>query len=144
MSEGFAIFIVIISAFLMVGLLVFVLGRLKNAGDKWSIADALSEEVEVGTTEKDPNTKLPIKNNEGNIAMTSEMKASSSRLIALLGLIAILALYVGAGLSVIYEFALNHTVPSGTKDIAQFFLYGLVMFAPYAVNKVTSMFDAFK
>ena len=107
--------------------------------DKWSLADALSEDVEVGTDKKD-SAGNPVKDNNGNIAKESIMKASSSRLIALLGSIAIMMLYIGAGLSVLYGFVIDHQVPAGTKDLTNYFVYGMVLFAPYVVNKFTSIF----
>lgn len=105
----------------------------------WSLADALSEEVEVGTDKKDA-TGNPVKDNNGNIAKDSIMKASSSRLIALLGSIAIMMLYIGAGLSVLHGFVIDQKVPEGTKDLTNFFVYGMVLFAPYVVNKFASIF----
>lgn len=118
--------------------LMRISGRITQ-DNTWSLADALSEEVEVGTDKKDA-TGNPVKNNEGNIAKDFVMKASSSRLIALLGSIAIMMLYIGAGLSVLYGFVIKETVPSGTKELTNFFLYGMVLFAPYVVNKFASIF----
>ena len=122
--------------------LLFVNHRVGEAKD-WSLADALSEEVEVGTDKKDAAGN-PVKDNNGNIAKDSIMKASSSRLIALLGTIAIMMLYIGGGLSVLYKFAISGEVPTGTKDLSTFFLYGMVLFAPYIVNKFSSIFSWMK
>ncbi len=72
------------------------------------------------------------------------MKASSSRLIALLGLVSIMMLYIGVGLTLLYGFAFNGTVPEKLGEVTTFFLYGMVMFAPYLVNKFASIFEWMK
>jgi hypothetical protein len=157
-------------AFATIISLLLIYKNLKAAG-KWSLSDALSEEVTVAARDADGKPIFtdgepilgtdgkplldsagkptlskgkPLLNGEGNVATEIVMKASSSRLIALLGLVAILMLYVGAGLSVLYKFTSDGTVPSGTKEISTFFLYGLVMFAPYVVNKFASIFEWLK
>ena len=109
----------------------------------WSLADALSEEVEIGTDKKD-SAGNPVRDNIGNIAKDAVMKASSSRLIALLGTIAIMMLYIGGGLAVLHSFVMTDKVPEGTKDLTTFFLYGMVLFAPYIVNKFASIFSWLK
>lgn len=141
-GETFAMLLVAGVAFITVMALLFVNHRVGEAKD-WSLADALSEEVEVGTDKKDAAGN-PVKDNNGNIAKDSIMKASSSRLIALLGTIAIMMLYIGGGLSVLYKFAIDGEVPHGTKDLSTFFLYGMVLFAPYIVNKFSSIFSWMK
>lgn len=140
----------VLATWLVVGVAVFTIGslfvvfvRLKSTGSAWSLADALSEEVDVATDQKDA-TGNPIKNNDGNIAKATVMKASSSRLIALLGLIAIMMLYIGVGLALLYSFANNSTVPADTSKITNFLFYGIIMFAPYLVNKFASIFEWMK
>jgi hypothetical protein len=141
--ETFAGWLVGIVAALTVLAPLTIFVRLKAAGSAWSIADALSEDVEIATNEKD-GSGLPLKNNEGNIAKATVMKASSSRLIALLGLVSIMMLYIGVGLTLLYGFALNNTIPANIGQITNFFLYGMVMFAPYLVNKFASIFEWMK
>ena len=112
-----------------------------RASGKWSLSDALSEEVEISA--KDVNGQ-PILDSNGAVIKEVVMKASSSRLIALLGSVAIMMLYIGAGLSVLYIFASGGGVPKETKEFTTFFLYGMVLFAPYVVNKFASIFGWLK
>eukprot|EP01035_Chromulina_nebulosa_P068434 gene68434-93776_t len=137
-----AALVLFVAVMILLGLMI-AFRRLRAAGAAWSIADALSEDVELATDVKDANN-LPLRNANGDIARSVVMKASSSRLIALLGLIAIMMLYIGIGLTLIYDFAASTAVPSGIKDITTFLLYGVVMFAPYLVNKFASIFEWMK
>lgn len=111
------------------------------AGSTWSLSDALSEEANITPLDKDGK---PIKDANGVPAQTvSELRASSSRLIALIGLIAILMLYLGFGLVTLKIYASTGTLPSDADlmPIIKFLLAGATLFAPYAVNKVSSIFD---
>ena len=80
----------------------------------------------------------------GQLPLTiTMMKASSSRFIALVGTVAILMLYVGFGLACLCRFASVNEIPDRTK-VANFFYSGLVLFAPYLINKLSSVFSIFK
>jgi hypothetical protein len=119
----------------------------------WSLTDALSEEVTL--TQLDNNgapvpaapaggaaapagPQLP----EQTVSVTT-LKASSSRFIALIGTISILMLYIGFGLASLDKFIVGGEMPKMT-DATQFFYAGLVLFAPYIVNKFASAFSFFK
>lgn len=113
-----------------VGTLLVVMMQL-SASSNWSLADALSEETEVTET-KDNLTKNVTK-----------MMASSSRLIALLGLMGILALFIGNGITLIWQLAKGGDVARNAEAYSTYLMYGVVMFAPYAVNKFASIFERF-
>jgi type IV secretory pathway VirB2 component (pilin) len=135
-GAGPTVAMILVAAIAIITLLsLMVIYKNLKADAKWSIADALSEDVALATTKVDPATSLPLRDAAGDVAKETELKASSSRLIALLGSVAILMLYVGAGLAVLYQFVQSGGVPSGTKDMTGYFVYGLVLFTPYAVNK---------
>jgi len=72
--------------------------------------------------------------------VVSELRASTSRFIALFGLIGILMMYVGFGLVTLKIFASGKPLPDPTqvKEITTFLFAGLTMFAPYIVNKFAS------
>jgi hypothetical protein len=108
----------------------------------WSLADALSEEADI--TPLDASGK-PYTGPDGKALITSELRASSSRFIALIGLIGILLLYLGFGLEVLFRFGNGDPVPADTiNTIEQMLLYGAIMFAPYIANKFSSVFDWLK
>ncbi len=96
--------------------------------DKWSLGDALSEESSIQPKE--------IHGRKDVI-----MVASSSRLIALLGLLGILTIVLGIGFSVIWNLFVYGTVPQLTQ--VRSFLYGAAcLFAPYLANQLRSVFDS--
>jgi hypothetical protein len=121
----------------------------------WSLSDALSEEADItplGATGKpslvDPTGK-PYLGPDGKALVISELRASSSRFIALIGLIGILMLYLGFGLVILARLGngeTDHPIPDDAtiKSIEQLLLYGVIMFAPYIVNKFSSVFDWLK
>ncbi|MFI4999690.1 MAG: hypothetical protein ACHQK9_07400 [Reyranellales bacterium] len=91
----------------------------------WSLANALSEEVDFTLPSGGKETRLV---------------ASTSRLIALFGLIVLLAMYLAVGAVVIVKFAAGQEVPNLT-DVYHFFLAGAGLFVPYTINQVRSAFD---
>jgi hypothetical protein len=107
----------------------------------WSLTEALSEEVPVGSVVKDAAGALVL-DGEGKIQHETVMKASSSRLIAFFGTIVIMMLYIGAGLAVLKNVAADGTIPQDTDKLTTFFLSGMVLFAPYVVNKFSAIFSA--
>jgi hypothetical protein len=112
----------------------------------WSLSDALSEEADI--TPLDPAGK-PCLGPDGKALVISELRASSSRFIALIGLIGILMLYLGFGLEVLARLGNadpTHPIPDSTtmNSIEYMLLYGVVMFAPYIANKFSSVFDWLK
>ena len=124
--------------------LVVALGSIRSAlaNSKWSLADALSEEADV--TPKDAHN-APLTNSSGDTQIISEMHGSTSRFIALIGLVAILVLYLGFGLVVLKRFA-DGANPTDTQltPIMWFLFSGATMFAPYVANKFSSVFDWLK
>jgi hypothetical protein len=107
----------------------------------WSLSDALSEEVEVTLEQDVDGIKMPKFDDNLKPVMVTELRASSSRLIALLGLIAIMMMFIGFGVFILYWFALGYDVSNRLDGILKFLLAGMTMFAPYAVNKFSSLFD---
>ena len=121
----------------------FVVIRKSLFGSDWSLSDALSEEANISPIDKDGR---PIEGPDGKPQIVSELKASSSRFIALMGLIAILMMYVGFGLITIKQFASGNSLPTDAqfKQITTFLFAGVTMFAPYIANKFASAFDWLK
>lgn len=124
----------------------------------WSLTDALSEEVTLTQLDGQGNPVLvPAAPAAGGAApagppappalaqtvSVTTLKASSSRFIALVGTISILMLYIGFGLASLDKFVVSNTMPD-MADATKFFYAGLVLFAPYIVNKFASVFSFFK
>jgi hypothetical protein len=115
--------------------------RVALLNSTWSLADALSEEVEVTFKEKIDGEYIPKFDDNLKAVMVTQLAPSSSRLIAFIGLIAILAMFVGFGAFSLYYFAFGDGIPKGLDDVIKFLLAGMTMFAPYVVNKFASIFD---
>ena len=107
-----AIVVAVVGAVILIGI------RLKHGG--WSLKDALTEPSAAGT-----DGAAPVG------------ASSSSRLIALLGMVVILILFVGVGLVAVWQLAENNKV-----DLSQFqnyFLAGASLFVPYMFNQLRNI-----
>lgn len=110
----------------------------------WSLATALSEEVEI--TLVNP-AGMPIRADDSLLAANETpvkvtvMRASSSRLIAFVGMIAILLMFLGFGAFALYAFAETGALPESLVEAGKFLTVGMTLFAPYVVNKFAGMFD---
>ena len=136
------LFVYAVIAAVLVGTLI-ALAATKSAlaRTNWSLGDALSEEAEVTFSEKVDGVLTPRLDDNMKPIMVTELCASSSRLIAFVGLIAILAIFVGCGVFVLYFFAMGKGLPEGLDQVYKFMLAGMSMFAPYVVNKFSSLFE---
>lgn len=115
------------------------------------MADALSEDVDLpvinevtvtagGTTTV---TKSPLYDAAGKPVLAPVMKASSSRLIALMGTIVILFMFIGFGVLILLDFGKNGKISNSgsVSEIIKFLVAGMTLFAPYVVNKFASLFQ---
>lgn len=144
------VFLYLIPGGVIFGSLIAILAIRGSLPKEWSLADALSEDVllpafiEVTTKDQDGVpvvTRQPIYDKNGTPVLVPVMKASSSRLIALIGMLAILFMYIGFGSFVLYDFGATSTVPDSITQIVKFLLAGMTLFAPYVVNKFSSLFS---
>jgi hypothetical protein len=133
----FIVFFVVVASFLAV---LFVCSALN--GSKWSLADALSEEVEVTMTTTANKVTSPVLDSSGKPLMSTELCASSSRLVALMGMVVILMMFIGFGATMLFSFAKTGNIPSSITDVIKFLAGGLTLFAPYVVNKFASIFES--
>jgi hypothetical protein len=124
-------------ALVLIGLclaLASVRRALGRPDSRWSLANALSEEADLTV---DPNGG-PYGVN-GAVVKETVLVASTSRLIALVGMLAIVALFIGFGTIELWAFAKTGTLLA-TTDILKFLVGGTTLFAPYVVNKFASAF----
>jgi hypothetical protein len=129
----------VVAVILLGSLLALALIRAAVIGSTWSLADALSEEVEV--------TQM-VEEKSGAITTTkpvtiTKMCASTSRLIALMGMVVILLMFLGFGALGLYSFGMIGELPDSIEQVIHFLLAGLALFAPYVVNKFSTMFESF-
>jgi hypothetical protein len=119
---------------IMIGLITGLLGFLFIAlaaglrhAPGWSLGDALSEEA--------GNQPNPLPAGQKPI-----MVASSSRLIALLGLSVILVLFLGFGYMFIWDHFFQPDKTIDSKSVLTFLFGGATMFAPYLANQLGNAF----
>jgi hypothetical protein len=120
--------------------LLFV--RMAVEESTFSLGDALSEEGQATVMDKDAaGHDAPRIGSDGKPMIMTVMVASISRVIALLGTIALVILFIGFGTFVLYYFGTGQGVPKDLDKVVNFLLAGLTLFAPYVVNKFSSLFD---
>lgn len=112
----------------------------------WSLADALSEEVDlpVYTEVRDAAgnvTRSLQLGTDGKPLLAPQMRASSSRVIALMGMVAILFLFIGFGALALFSLGSTGQVPDSLERVVNFLVSGMTLFAPYLVNKFASLFQ---
>lgn len=99
------------------------------AASTWSLAEALSEQTTVSVD--DPA-------NPGQKIVRSTSKSSMSRLIAMMGMMAILILYVSIGCACVWSLTQEGKFPDSALQGAAFLTSGISLFVPYVANKATS------
>jgi len=121
-----------VATLFLIGITLFVLISIwraqsaKSPEDRWSLADALSEESVYQPNEI--HTKKDV-----------ILLASSSRVIALVGLMGILSTVLGMGYAIMWNLTVFGTVPDLTQ-IRSFLLGSACLFAPYLANQLSGMF----
>ena len=132
--------------------LILVKRRLQKEG--WSLANALSEPTRLtlpvdarwtdaagdGLTIDASNTasRKVLRDATGQVLAVTMLEASSSRMIATLGGMGILMLYMGFGTFALYSFGLTCQLPASMTAVTTFLVSGLSLFAPYVANKVST------
>ncbi len=136
---SYAIVIVVLAGSVLSLLLI----RAALTVSTWSFSDALSEPTELTAVEPDAAGIKRIKlDATGQPLMATEMRASISRVIALMGTLVILLMFLGFGSIALYSFANTGTLPDSMDRVVNFLLAGLTLFAPYAVNKFSKIFES--
>jgi hypothetical protein len=128
LSSPMAVGWVLVTAGLVVIGFLLVQSGLKSG--TWSLGDALMEPYT-------PPAPTPAPANW--TAPATVMVSSSSRLIAVLGFILLLVVYLSFACLYILSIALGHGSPEWIDKASSFMMSGLTLFAPYAVNKVSSI-----
>jgi Na+/melibiose symporter-like transporter len=105
----------------------------------WSLADALSESVETRASDENGDDE-DEDNTVETVNQATTLISSSSRLIALMGTIMIMVLFLGFGIFALYAFAKMGRLPDAMDDVVNFLVAGMTLFAPYIVNKFSSLF----
>lgn len=150
-SNSYSFLVYLVFFIVIFGTLLSILVIRKSLPKEWSLADALSEDVELSATTEvkeskngvDTVTKTPLYDGDGKPFLVTEMKASSSRLIALIGMLVILFMYIGFGSLLLLDFGKTGKIsdPDTLSEIIKFLVAGMTLFAPYLVNKFASLFQ---
>jgi hypothetical protein len=127
-TPDFLLWVIVSSVYVLVFFsLAFVIGRLSKTpdGGMWRLSEALSEEA----TEESGGVK------------TIRLVGSTSRLIALFGLIVILILFLSFGVIAIWTFGRTGKIPPDLAELAKYLLGGAALFIPYGINQIRAAFD---
>jgi hypothetical protein len=139
--EMWFVYAVIIVVFL-VGLVALAYIRSAIAESEFKLSDALSEEADITMMEDKGGGKFgPVLGATGEPVKITTLVGSVSRVIALMGMVSIVMLFLGFGIFVMFYFAIDEGAPKDIDKIIQFLVAGLTLFAPYIVNKFSSLFD---
>jgi hypothetical protein len=126
----FWVTVVIVTIFL--ALIMLSIARGLASSETWSLADTLSEEA-------DPQPAPPAQPDGKPV-----MVGSSSRLIAMLGLVVVLALFLGVGYYLLWALFTGQDFKQKLEGVTSYFYAGIVLFAPYIANKFSDTFSIFK
>ena len=127
----------LVVGFLLVSLLA-VKRSLKDGG--WSLAHALSEDIEPTQGVGDAGAVIPA--NGQVLAGGTVMVGSASRLIAFMGMLVILAFFIGVGLWLLWELLSTGCVPGELDKLTSYFYGGAMLFAPYMANQFKAALSA--
>ena len=133
---------------LIISVLILLSMRLQHGG--WSLANAVSEPTHLSIpldehwaqSQGDNEARIKTLAASGPPTAVILMEASTSRLIALAGSVAILLIYVGFGIFSLYTYGLTCQMPASTVAVSTFLYSGLTLFAPYVANKVSGRLPA--
>ena len=99
------------------------------ANSTWSLAEALTET----TTEKVADPQNP-----GQTMLRTTSKSSMSRLIAMMGMMAILILYVCIGCACVWTLTQEGKFPDSALQGAAFLTSGISLFVPYVASRASA------
>jgi hypothetical protein len=138
MMEGYFWFVIVaVSAFI---LLAFATLRSSLANSQWKLSDALSE-AETQPSPAGGAAAAGAAGGGGGAGGALQMSASSSRLIAFIGMITLSALFLGVGYFTLWALFFGQPKDiQAVKDTGALFLTGSALFAPYAFNKLAEVF----
>jgi len=135
-SDWFIYLVIIIVLF--GSLLSILIIRSSLSNNTWSLSNALSEGIEL--TEMGEDGK-PIMDESNKPLMVTKLYPSSSRMVALMGMIVILLMFLAFGSFALFAFAKTGEMPKSINEVVKFLVAGLTLFAPYAVNKFSKLFE---
>lgn len=130
----------VVGIVLIGSLYALILIRAALVNSKWSLSDALSEETDVTAIETVNGVQKPMLDANQQPLTITEMRASTSRVVALMGMIVIIMMFLGFGTFALFEFATTGNMPQSIDNVVNYLLAGLTLFAPYVVNKFSTMF----
>ncbi|MCX5542097.1 hypothetical protein M3A49_21725 [Paraburkholderia sp. CNPSo 3076] len=129
---------------------LFRLWRLLNQDSAWSWAKALSDEAIVSKPPPEPTTTV-LKNPDGTTASEttsfepsdySELTGSTSRVIAIFGMVVILFMFLGFGSVAMWRYAYFGDAQNA-MDMMKILFAGVALFVPYGFNQVQKAISAF-
>ncbi len=111
--------------------------------EKFTFADVLSEEASITLLN---NEGVPVGEEGKPVAggakpvMVTELRGSSSRVIAFMGMMVILLVFMGFGIFSLFIFATTEKIPD-SQNILYYLVGGSMLFVPYGANQFSALFE---
>ena len=157
-AQGIAASLSWVPSFTVMAVMVFFVAAVllslsslkKDAG--WKLGEALSEETDAPIPPAaPPNVPVPVPvpvvvpvvvPNPPPPVGTQRLAGSTSRLIAFLGMLGMLSIFMGLGLYLLWAFFNGKLADAenAVKAAGPYLLYGSALYAPYAFNQIKEAF----
>ncbi|WP_342320527.1 hypothetical protein [Burkholderia pseudomallei] len=140
----------LIGATYLISLLgIFKLWRLLNRDGSWSWGKALSDEAIVSKPPPQPTSTI-LTNPDGTTSQTtsfepseySELTSSTSRVIAVFGMVVVLFMFLGFGSVTMWRYAYFGEAKNA-MDMMKILFGGVALFVPYGLNQFQKAISAF-
>jgi hypothetical protein len=139
-ADRWFVYVVVIGV-LLASVLSLLMIRSALTVSVWSFSDALSEPTELTAMAPGADgVSRPQLDAAGKPLVVTEMRASASRMLALMGAVVILIMFLGFGSVALFSFAITGELPPSMDRVVNFLLAGMTLFAPYVANKFSGLF----
>jgi hypothetical protein len=138
LALGIIVFVDLVFVLALV-LISLALGR----DSKWSLAAALAENIEWSQPAAALGAQGLLKPAAPAADAQSRIEPSASRLIAFVGMLAVVVVFVGMADCVLWRCFTGHPGGMEMGDMIKFLFGGASLFVPYAVNQLRSAFESF-
>lgn len=130
------VYIILVILIVLIAIALSHIRKSIASSASFSLSQALSEDVQLPAKNANGEQLLGA---DGKVVLVPTMVSSSSRVIAFMGSVMLLFLFMGFGLFAMLRFAVGAELKY-LSEIGTFLITGLTLFAPYIVNKFSGVF----
>ncbi|WP_177205223.1 hypothetical protein [Burkholderia sp. WP9] len=148
-ASSFAVGFVIFMTYVISFFAILIVARSLTRDPSWSLAAALSEEAIVSKPPPEPITTTTVQPDGTREQVVSHEPAdysvlagSTSRIIAVFGMIVILAMFLGFGAIAMWRYGVDGDASEAAMTGMMKYLFGgIALFVPYAFNQIQKCFS---